>query len=136
MARDKIVFSKGFKGIEHGRAEFAYRCVEGVKRNNNIKNSNYKSYVKKVPMLIKTNGLGATYAFIYSKDDEAYKEIYRNTKEWLECEDGGLIDLSGNECELVKKIIELPSSKYRAVTIEILALFQWLRRFAEGMLEE
>lgn len=47
MARDKIVFSKGFKGIEHGRAEFAYRCVEGVKRNNNIKNSNYKSYVKK-----------------------------------------------------------------------------------------
>lgn len=71
-------------------------------------------------MLIKTNGLGATYAFIYSKDDEAYKEIYRNTKEWLECEDGGLIDLSGNECELVKRLLN-----FLLQSIERLLLKYW-----------
>jgi CRISPR-associated protein Cmr5 len=39
------------KGIEHGRAAFAYDCAKkGVKYNN------YDSYVKKVPMMIKTNG--------------------------------------------------------------------------------
>ena len=142
MSESMPNFDESLKGIEQGRAKFAYKCVEEVLKTNY--KSDYKSYVKRVPMLIKTNGLGATYAFIFSKKDKesgaAYKKIYDDTVRWLNWENRGLIDLSekdgekGNE--LVKKIIELNSSEYRAVTIEILLFFEWLRRFAEVMIKE
>lgn len=132
-------FDESLKGIEQGRAKFAYKCVEEVLETDY--KSDYKSYVKRVPMLIKTNGLGATYAFIFSKKDKAaYKKIYDDTVSWLKHENRGLIDLPEKDGEkrneLVEKIIGLNSSEYRAVTIEILLFFEWLRRFAEGMIKE
>jgi len=36
---------------------------------------------------------------------------------------------------LTDKIIHLKSPEYRAVTNEVLALFNWLKRFADGMIE-
>ncbi|HBK54138.1 MAG TPA: type III-B CRISPR module-associated protein Cmr5, partial [Syntrophomonas wolfei] len=36
---------------------------------------------------------------------------------------------------LVKCLISLPSVEYRTATVEVLALFNWLRRFAEGLIE-
>ncbi|WP_434565327.1 type III-B CRISPR module-associated protein Cmr5 [Thermoanaerobacterium thermosaccharolyticum] len=134
------------KDIERQRAQYAYNCAV---KGSQIKNrGEYKSYVKKIPMLIKTNGLAPTFAFIYSKrsDDSsksgyAYKMIYDQVKEWLIDEDLGLIDISNSsdlqsDNELVKKIIELDSSTYRAITEEILSFFNWLRRFAEGLIKE
>lgn len=132
-----FINTKTIQGLEHGRAEFAYKCaLEGVKMG-----SEYKAYVKKIPMLIKTNGLGATFAFVFSKgkgDSEkrgnAYKLIYNQTAEWLKQDEKALIDLKDNY-NLVEDIIKLPSSQYRAVTIEVLSFFSWLRRFAEGLIE-
>lgn len=124
-----------FKGIEQGRAEFAFDCAkEGVKEN-----PKYKSYVKKVPAMIQTNGLGATLAFILSKSDEtteegkAYRLIYNKIKEWLlksPIRDEIVIN---EEDELVQHIISLSSHQYRIATMEVLAFFHWLRRFAEGL---
>lgn len=129
------------KGLEQGRATFAYKCAkEGSKLQNR---SEYRAYVKKIPMLIKTNGLGATYAFIMSKSNDkedksgyAYRIIYNQTVEWLRKENKGLIDLRNEKVDLVEAIIALDSSSYRALTVEILALFGWLRRFAEGLICE
>jgi len=127
------------KGLEQGRARFAYDCVlEGSKIE---KKKEYKSYVKKVPMLIKTNGLGSTFAFIKSKGNNdkskagyAYHLIYNQTKDWLKNDNKELLDI-GEEDDLVEKIISLGSVEYRAVTIEILAFFNWLKRFADGLIE-
>ncbi len=96
----------------------------------------FKSYVKKTPMLIKMNGLGATFAFIKSKskNNNAYTLIYEQTAEWLKNDDKKLIDLSGKK-DLVGEIVRLDSFQYRALTIEVLAFFNWLRRFAEGLIE-
>lgn len=124
------------KGIEGNRANFAYQKVlEILKKEDKVKKE-YKSYVKKIPMLIKTNGLGATFAFICSKakNNIAYKEIYDHVQEWIKINEISCIDLVDNET-LMEKIIKLESSLYRALTIEILALFSWLRRFADGMIE-
>ena len=117
--------------LENGRALFAYECAE--KGSKCPKPKEYKSYVKKIPMMIKTNGLGATYAFIKSKGG-TYKIIYEQTSEWLKKDEKKLLDLSDNK-ELVKAIIDCESDKYRAVTVEVLAFFNWLRRFAEGLIE-
>lgn len=96
----------------------------------------YKSYVKKVPMYIKTNGFGATFAFVKSKGG-TYDLISHQITEWLKYEPKGLISQRLKEGEdLGKVIISLNSPEYRALTIEILAFFNWLRRFAEGLIEE
>ena len=128
------------KGIEQGRAEFAYKCAS--KGNAINKKKEYKAYVKKVPALIKMNGLGATFAFIKSKssDDEnkagyAYALIYKQTAQWLKKDEKKLLDI-GDEGKLIEYIISLESPEYRAVTNEVLAFFNWLRRFAEGLIKE
>ena len=97
----------------------------------------YNSYVKKIPMMIKTNGLGATFAFMLSKGG-TYKVIGEQVLEWLKNDEKSILpDAKGiNSFEdLNKKIVSLNSPDYRALTIEILAFFGWLKRFAEGLIE-
>ncbi len=128
-----------FREIEEGRAKFAYKCAEEGSKINQKKE--YRSYVKNIPMYIKTNGLAATYAFIASKfgkdKNSAYRIIYDQTRKWLEKDEKGLIkeELKKEE-DLVKVLISLDSRKYRAVTLEVLAFFNWLRRFAQELIEE
>ena len=156
--------SNNIKDLEKERAEYAYGCVEKFlekyneykntdkqikdqnikckenrenelcKKLNELKNykssSEYKSYVKKIPSYIQTNGLSATFAFMYSKKG-TYEVIYNQIKNWLIKRNFNIKDE-----ELVKWIISQNSKEYKLVTKEVMALFLWLRRFAEGMIEK
>ena len=141
------------QGIESGRAKFAWDCAKKGKEISTKKtkigeelyeDKNYKSYVKRLPELIKTNGLGAALAFVFSKRQKdpkkpknAYDLIYRQIGEWLSKEDNKhLWSGCNSNNELIEKIISCNSSSYRALTIEVLAFLNWLRRFAEGLIEE
>lgn len=118
------------KNIAQRRADYAYSCaLDGSKIT---KKSEYKSYVKKIPMLIKSNGLSATFAFMHSKKG-TYSVISDQCKEWLNHYSVLDNQLSGN-VDLSQKIVQLNSTEYRSVTNEIMALFNWLRRFAEGLI--
>lgn len=128
------------KSIERQRAQFAYKCAEEGKSITRSKE--YKAYVKKIPMLIKTNGLGATFAFVKAKSETdqnkagyAYSLIYNQTTEWLKQEPKGIISDEVKNNDLVKVLINLNSDEYRSVTNEVLAFFVWLKRFAEGLIE-
>lgn len=128
------------KKLEQGRAEFAYKCAENGAQIN--KKKEYKSYVKKIPMLVKTNGLGAALAFVKAKSDKnkdkhgyAYHLIYEQTTGWLKQEPKGLISGRLENEDLAKVLTDLNSPEYRAVTNEVLAFFVWLKRFAEGLIE-
>jgi len=149
------------KSLAQKRSQFAYKKVEdAIKKYPNVKDEKtqksvpskqqkeYKAYVKKIPMMILTNGLGATFAFVYSKKDkDAYGLIYKQIDEWLQknyrtgqCDKNTECykDEKESQCskiDLVKWIICLNSPEYRAVTNELLALFNWLKRFADGMIE-
>lgn len=129
------------KDLSKARSQFAYqKVVDAIAKYPNVidektkksvpskQQKEYKAYIKKIPMMILTNGLGATFAFVYSKkkNGNAYELIYNQTKEWL--------TVHQND-ELVKWIIDQESPEYRAVTNEVLALFNWLKRFADGMIE-
>jgi len=129
------------KTLEQGRAKFAYNCAEAGSKID--KKKEYKSYVKKIPTMIKTNGLGAAFAFVKAKssDDKqkagyAYKQIYEHVAGWLKQEPCGLVatDLNAGK-DLADVIITLESPRYRALTNEVLAFFSWLKRFAEGLIE-
>lgn len=122
------------KSLEQGRAKFAYECASEGSQQPTKKE--YKSHVKKIPMLIKTNGLGSTFAFVKSKkNDAAYRLIYEQTKQWLKRDEKTLLNVNEDD-DLVEKIISLDSPGYRAITNEVLAFFNWLTRFAEGLIEE
>ena len=123
-------------GIEHGRAAFAYAKAEDGRKLGGTSSKEYKAYTKKIPMLIKTNGLGATLSFIKAKASKnaAYQLLYDQMAEWFSGRGNDLIELA-KDGDLVEKVIELNSDAYRVVTKETLALFSWLRRFAEGLIE-
>jgi len=103
--------------------------------------TDYKSYVKKMPMYIKTNGLGATLAFYFSKSKgyNAYQLINRQILEWftLTFKNNKLFlnFKAGNAAELMDWILNLNSREYKFVTIEVLAFLNWLRRFTDGLIE-
>lgn len=134
------------KQIEQGRATHAYDAVNGInkieglseKEAKRLKES-YKSATKKLPVLIKTNGLGQTLAFIKSKrakrdkPKNGYDKLYKQIGDWLQDQSPNLLVPKG---ELVKKVIELPSPEYRQVTVETLALLNWMRRFVEGLMKD
>ncbi len=120
-------------GTEQGRAKKAYEYVREVKKLG-LDKGRYKSYVKKVPSYIKINGLGNTFAFIKSKSEREYQQIYDQTCRWITEDDPkDLLNLKGGgigDMEFVEKLVNIDSNSYRAVTGEILALFNWMRRFA------
>ncbi len=116
------------KKLENGRAEFAYKCVVEAKTY-----SDYKSYVKKVPVLIQTNGLGNTLAYMVSKG-KAYDLIYQHLTSWLSKEECGCKALP-DHTDLLEFVVSQHSIVYRQITTECLALLNWLRRLAEGMIE-
>ena len=123
------------KGLEQGRASFCYEKVIEAKNKLGDNATDYKSYVKKAPMYIKTNGLGAALAFMKAKgkDGNAWSLIYQQITEWIENDTKALINTGGED--LVKTVVSLETPDYRALTNEVLALFNWLRRFAEGLIK-
>lgn len=140
--------SNNLKQLEGGRAAFAYQCVKDAKQafGNDDRGQKgqkaYKSYAKKIPMLIKTNGLGATFSYVLSKQksepdkkEYAYKLLHDKTDEWLGKEDKSYLLAGAEGDDLISRLISLPSHRYRAVTVEVIALFTWLRRFADGLID-
>jgi CRISPR-associated protein Cmr5 len=127
--------------LEQGRAAFAFECAQAAKKDLDKKAKEYKAYAKKMPMLIKTNGLGAALAFAFSKGNKGGKPdkskswglLYMHIEQWIRKDEKQVLPL-GNGL-LVQEIVNQNSTKYRATTVEILAFLAWLRRFADGLIE-
>ncbi len=111
--------------LENDRAKFAFEMVRSVSQ----KKDEYKSWSKKIPVLIKTNGLGQTLAFMKSRDKEETNLMLGQIHTWLAKKKE-----LGNGDDLIRKITEIDSSTYRRWSREIIALFNWVRRFADGYL--
>jgi CRISPR-associated protein Cmr5 len=94
----------------------------------------YKAGVKKLPILIKTNGLGQSLAFIKNRDD-GWKVIYEQLTEWLQGKQ--LISKENKEdIDLLAKVIQMKSNEYRQLTIECISFLNWLKRFVDGLMED
>ncbi|MDE0630573.1 MAG: type III-B CRISPR module-associated protein Cmr5 [Caldilineaceae bacterium] len=120
------------KGIEQGRAKYAFEAVKRMNEDTLKKQKEYKSAAKKLPVLIKTNGLGQSLAFIKKRND-GYDKLYEQLGDWLQIEDAKQLVPKG---ELVEQVIQLQSPVYRQVTVETLALLNWVRRFVDGLMKD
>jgi CRISPR-associated protein Cmr5 len=115
---------------EQERAAKAWDYVGAVKGKSY--EGQYGGWVKKLPSLILTNGLGQTLAFLRAKgkgETNAPRTLYNHLSEWvmeqLELGNGSLLEI------LLKK----DSDTYRRATTETLAFVNWLKRFAEAELK-
>ncbi len=125
--------------LEQGRAASAFQYAEEGKILT--KSKEYKAYVKKMPMLIKTNGLGAAIAFAFAKGskggvpqpDKAWGRLYMQIEDWLNKDKKQLIEFTKNR--LAYQLTQIDSYTYRAVTLEIMALLSWMKRFSEALIE-
>lgn len=125
--------------VENGRAAFAFKKVKTMVEQHAHDErflKEYRSYIKKMPAMVQVNGLGQTLAFYYSKNG-AYKQIYHDLAVWVSASMEGLINQyrqEGNQ-EFIEILVNMPSGDYRLVTMEILAILNWMRRFADGMIQ-
>jgi len=126
MAGSKI------KSIEQERAKAAYDFVKSVVYDepDEVKKK-YKSGAKKLPVLVKTNGLGQSLAFIRNRD-KGWEKIYQHLTTWFQTK----AMIPSGEPDLVGEVIKMESNDYRQVTLECIAFLTWLRRFADGLMED
>ncbi|MCX8149523.1 type III-B CRISPR module-associated protein Cmr5 [Thermaurantimonas aggregans] len=133
------------KSIAQARAKFAWECAskynsletdseEDKKRKKKAKDE-YSAIVDKVPTYIKTNGLLNTLAFLYSKKGSGKNgEVLKNIREWLTHSEYGLLSLNPNTDEQLMTHLTTSATAKDLIqcTTEVLALFNWLRRFAKS----
>jgi len=114
---------------------------EQIEKKQKMLSSKYKTLSKKMIVLIQKNGLIGTLVFILSKvkKEKANELVLQHIINW--CEEDYKLEflkdkLSSNNNEtFVENITKLSSQEYRLVTKEIMNLFGWIKRFADGMIE-
>lgn len=129
--------------VEQGRAHRALAFVQESVGEGDEVASRYRVYVKNLPMLIKTNGLGSALAFVKAKAQDsppegtAYDLLYDHVERWLQSEQKRhlLASAEADADDLVEQLVSMESSSYRAVTMEVMNLLNWLRRLADGIIK-
>ena len=114
-------------GIENGRAKYAFTRVEAFIQENKDSErdrDSYRAYIKRLPSIIKTNGLGEALAFYYSQKGIHY-HIYCDIADWIKHAMPSTVCKYAKDdenSEFIKLLISMKSDEYRLVTVEVLAL--------------
>ena len=129
------------RDIHNSMAQFAFSKVSEIcKKNKEDKeNKEFRSLARSLPSWIQINGLATAAVFLFSKkaNGNAYEKMYNILNEWFEKEWFKKEDcriLPGDK-DLVEQIVNLDSVTYRLYVNEAMNLCQWIKRFAEGMIE-
>jgi CRISPR-associated protein Cmr5 len=122
--------------LEQERAQRAWACVQEVTNKPQEFKKKYGSLARKVPMLVLTNGLGQTLAFLKAKgkNDPAdeHTVLFRHLSSWVLSQVASSTPASNGD--LLQWVLQNDSAAYRRATIESLAFLTWLKRFAEAEL--
>jgi CRISPR/Cas system CMR-associated protein Cmr5 small subunit len=108
------------KHAAQDRAKWAYDTVKSF-RGGNEKET--KSHIRKLPSHIQTSGLAQTLLFYGNKQ----KEIANALRSHLA--------LQGNDIAAAVQDLVKDPARFRLKTREAMSAAQWLKRFAEVMLE-
>ena len=124
--------------IEQQRAQFALHAIESAlntPESQIYKHKEVKSYARRLPAMIQSNGFGQAMAFYYSKRDKfhAYGRIYTLVEDWL-CGQGQVYANVQENPRLLKAITQHDQMAYRRAQAETLALMIWVKKFAEALI--
>jgi CRISPR-associated protein Cmr5 len=112
-------------------AKLAYDCVMEVKKENYA--SKYLSYARRLPSMITYNGLLTTVAFakVKAQKEKAWGILLEHIKKFL-----SNAEIKQDKKDLVEFLSECEVQKYRFITKRVLDFSQWLKRIAEGEIED
>ena len=133
--------------VEAGRAEIAFRFAKAGAGIS--KRKDYRSHVRKFPSLVLTNGFAQAVAFAYSKagqkevenlrdpasppnDADPWALLYRQIEQYLRS--SPFVSIRSDK-SLMDHLVEMESPQYRMVEQDVLAFCNWLRRFADALIE-
>jgi CRISPR-associated protein Cmr5 len=126
--------------LDQKRAKQAWDEIQSVMNRPADFKKKYGSFARRVPMLVLTNGLGQTLAFLFSKakfqeqnrsvEAQAYGELFHHLSKWTMSQ----IAPTSSDQTLLDWILRGDSAAYRRATTEALAYLTWLKRFAEAEL--
>mgnify|MGYP001143254577 CR=1 FL=1 len=117
--------------LEQGRAAYAYAQVEEYLQGRiEDQQKEYRAYLKKIPAMIQTNGLGQTMAFYFSKRG-THRDIYQQIAHWVEKKNDSMFQGE----DFLEVLVNMDSSEYRMIAVEVVALTNWMRRFADGLIK-
>jgi CRISPR-associated protein Cmr5 len=120
--------------LEQKRAKKAWEDVQSVASHSKDDfKKKYGSLARRVPMLVLTNGLGQTLAYLRSKGKDESNEhnvLFRHLSDWT------MSQVAPNERDqdLLAWVLNNDSAAYRRATAEALTYLTWLKRFAEAVL--
>jgi len=124
------------KTLEQQRAQRAWECVQEVTSKPQEFKKKYGSLARKVPMLVLTNGLGQTLAFLKAKgkNDSAdeHTVLFHHLSRWVL--DQVAPGTSSSNGDLLQWVLSNDSAAYRRAMTEAMAFLNWLKRFAEAEL--
>ena len=116
--------------LDQRRAKHAWQAVQQVKERAVQERKDYKREAKKLPVRIRTAGLGQALAFVQSKQRAG--SLIAQLDDWVLRHRG----LRSPEATVLTAIIKGDSSFLRLCTEEVLTYLQWLNRFAEPEIED
>ena len=119
------------RSLEQERAKYAWNCIQEVEKESGEIQEKYSSYVRRAATLIQANGLPNTLAFYYNKKREkGYKLLYKHINDWDQIK-----KLTENKNLLEWIISDASSIEVFKATKEVIALLNWMKRFAEVKLK-
>lgn len=128
--------------LEQLRASYTLRFVTEFKGNK----GELYTHIQKTPVRILQNGLGQALAFLLADnegetgdDRKASWWLYDHLQAWLcgpAADDRPCRVYSGQECNLMKQLVEGNREQYMLAQEEAIRLFSWLKKFADAYLKE
>ncbi|HEK25397.1 MAG: type III-B CRISPR module-associated protein Cmr5 [Hydrogenobaculum sp.] len=132
------------KTLEQQRSKYAFDCILHAKGKSF--ESEFSSLVARFPTLVLTNGLGNTLAYLLSKGKEHHMMLVCIIASWVMKEKSPIKDcpngfntktVKANQGDIIKHIVlDTTVQEYIYYTEEVLRLANWLKRYAEAMLEK
>lgn len=120
--------------LDQQRASQAWDDIQSVANQSDEFRKKYGSLARKVPMLVLTNGLGQTLAFLRAKGKndrgDEHNVLFCHLSKWTMSQ---VVPNPGNQ-NLLDWVLGNDSAAYRRATTEALAYLVWLKRFAEAEL--
>lgn len=120
--------------LEQKRAQQAWNDIQSVVKRSADFKKKYGSLARRVPMLVLTNGLGQTLAFLRSKGkndaSDEHNVLFNHLSTWTISQ----VAPKAGKQNLLDWVLNSESTAYRRATAEALAYLAWLKRFTEAEL--
>jgi CRISPR-associated protein Cmr5 len=126
--------AEGRRTLEQERAAFALDQVELLQKQGDIAKE-AAMYIRKLPAMIFTNGLGQSLAYLLAKTNGNMElpagQVYEILATWLTEKRKIYCEKQGG---LLKIMMETDRYKYQLAQEEAWALLEWLKKFADAFL--